>query len=344
MFLKENDKCPVCDKIFAQDDDIVICPVCGTPHHRECYNGLGHCVNKGKHGEGFVYGSAGERFDAQTAKGDNDASASGNSAENKCSECGKEIDKGVVFCVHCGARQNNSQYYREVGGFGSMGRQFTYGAYGDSAQSIDGKKLADIASVVRTNTDRFIRKFSQNRKVSWNWGGFFFGSYYLFFRKMYKPAIAVMALSLAATLVLNGLFAEQIQAVYLAMGEIINSSVQSQNPAAISEQLMADFNTALTGAMPMLLLSLGVNFLISLITAMFSDRMYRTKVLGIIDKVDKSLEDEISGADRFYQINPDMTQTQMRQVYLSSMGGTTLMSPMIAYMVLQMALSLISRL
>ena len=32
-----NEKCPVCNNTFKEDDDIAVCPECGTPHHRECY-------------------------------------------------------------------------------------------------------------------------------------------------------------------------------------------------------------------------------------------------------------------------------------------------------------------
>ena len=48
-------KCPVCDKYFHVGDDVVVCPECGTPHHRECYKNLGHCVNEDKHSQGFDY-------------------------------------------------------------------------------------------------------------------------------------------------------------------------------------------------------------------------------------------------------------------------------------------------
>ena len=51
----ENYKCPVCNKQFTKDDDIVTCPECGTPHHRECYNLTGHCVNKGLHASGYSF-------------------------------------------------------------------------------------------------------------------------------------------------------------------------------------------------------------------------------------------------------------------------------------------------
>ena len=35
--------CPVCGKSFTADDDIVVCPDCGTPHHRECYKTENKC-------------------------------------------------------------------------------------------------------------------------------------------------------------------------------------------------------------------------------------------------------------------------------------------------------------
>ena len=35
--------CPVCKKQFEKGDDIVVCPECGAPHHRECYEQNGKC-------------------------------------------------------------------------------------------------------------------------------------------------------------------------------------------------------------------------------------------------------------------------------------------------------------
>lgn len=42
--------CPVCNEKFNEDDDIVVCPECGTPHHRSCYFRNGKCFNDDKHG------------------------------------------------------------------------------------------------------------------------------------------------------------------------------------------------------------------------------------------------------------------------------------------------------
>ena len=41
--------CPVCDRKFESADDIVVCPECGTPHHRDCYDELGHCFYEDRH-------------------------------------------------------------------------------------------------------------------------------------------------------------------------------------------------------------------------------------------------------------------------------------------------------
>ena len=51
----EKYKCPVCNQQFSRDDDIVTCPECGTPHHRECYGLTGHCVNRGLHSTGYSF-------------------------------------------------------------------------------------------------------------------------------------------------------------------------------------------------------------------------------------------------------------------------------------------------
>ena len=34
-------KCPVCGDTFKEDDDIVVCPQCGAPYHRACYQEKG---------------------------------------------------------------------------------------------------------------------------------------------------------------------------------------------------------------------------------------------------------------------------------------------------------------
>ncbi|MBQ3137366.1 MAG: DUF2628 domain-containing protein [Clostridia bacterium] len=53
-----NQICDGCGKIFGENEDIVVCPECATPQHRECYKNHGGCVNARKHAEGFTWTGA----------------------------------------------------------------------------------------------------------------------------------------------------------------------------------------------------------------------------------------------------------------------------------------------
>lgn len=56
MMSRFTDKlCPVCRTAFAENDDVVVCPECGTPHHRDCYKMLGRCGVSEYHEKGFVW-------------------------------------------------------------------------------------------------------------------------------------------------------------------------------------------------------------------------------------------------------------------------------------------------
>ena len=47
-----GEQCPVCQKEFTAEDDIVVCPECGTPHHRDCYMLGNRCANEELHAAG----------------------------------------------------------------------------------------------------------------------------------------------------------------------------------------------------------------------------------------------------------------------------------------------------
>lgn len=87
MFRYTNDSCPVCGLSFNENDDIVVCPECGTPHHRKCYFANNGCVNTQKHGDGFVY--------RRNSSLNNDA------PDRKCPNCGSAVPAGTSVCPNC---------------------------------------------------------------------------------------------------------------------------------------------------------------------------------------------------------------------------------------------------
>jgi uncharacterized Zn finger protein (UPF0148 family) len=49
-FENKEQNCALCHAYLFQEDDVVYCPVCGAPHHRECYNSIGKCALEEFHG------------------------------------------------------------------------------------------------------------------------------------------------------------------------------------------------------------------------------------------------------------------------------------------------------
>lgn len=40
-----GEMCAACGKAFTDEDDVVVCPECGSPHHRDCYDINKRCAN-----------------------------------------------------------------------------------------------------------------------------------------------------------------------------------------------------------------------------------------------------------------------------------------------------------
>ncbi|MGN1339996.1 MAG: RING finger protein [Oscillospiraceae bacterium] len=51
----DNKLCPVCRIPLNGNSDVVVCPECGTPHHRACYLRYNRCGVESWHATGFVW-------------------------------------------------------------------------------------------------------------------------------------------------------------------------------------------------------------------------------------------------------------------------------------------------
>ena len=95
-------ECSVCRKPFAAGDDIVVCPECGTPYHRACYEAAGGCVHEAQHAAGYAWRPP-ERpqQEASAAGGPQSAQPTGG-APRACPSCGAQNRPGARFCENCG--------------------------------------------------------------------------------------------------------------------------------------------------------------------------------------------------------------------------------------------------
>lgn len=86
--------CPGCGRPFTDSDDIVVCPECGTPQHRECYEKQDRCVNSDKHAEGYIWQSGVRKAPPTETK----------TQTVTCPNCGAPNPKGSETCGNCGMK------------------------------------------------------------------------------------------------------------------------------------------------------------------------------------------------------------------------------------------------
>ena len=305
MSFYDNKSCPVCGNAFEEGDDIVVCPECGTPHHRECYNLSGHCVNAGLHKSGYSYYEENkpEEQPAQEAPATDDAFSP------------------FEIPVY--------QYEKD-------------------SEPVSGERAVDVAAAVRTNIPRFILKFRDmektGKKRSWNWGAFFFGELYFFYRKMYRQAVALISLSIAISLSLS-LLIEKFAPKTLEALEALAEAYSKQDTSALTEKANAVMAAADYQTYQLIVFSsLAVILIIRIIEAMFADYAYKNTVILLVKRVKEQLEQGASfNQNSILPIGeaPELSQEQMKWVYLSRRGGTTFFAPLLAMLAVELILRFI---
>ncbi len=336
----ENQCCPVCAKPFEADDDIVVCPVCGTPCHRACYKEKGQCPNAALHGTGFIYGESSPHFEedeteVKVGSEDLKPEAEPNITDDgyiTCEKCGAKLRRGTMFCTQCGARQNSS-----VNGNTPPDPRLIVPSpdvkYEKSTAMIDDITAEDAAAVVGRRCEKFIPKFLRNKKVNWNWSAFIFGGYYFFYRKMNIEGILTLVLDLIVELLSMVLFAGNLEA--------LNTLMQGISSEATSEEIMAlyqssEFLEAAEEAMPLYIAMFAGLLVIHILCGMFADSLYRRSVVNKVKKVDSRLETDES----VMEVEAQRVSTgDLRRMYLARRGGTNIFAPILAYLILEIVLS-----
>ncbi len=290
-------KCVICDKTFTDSDDIVVCPDCGTPYHRQCYNAAGRCVADGLHASGTSWHS----FQVE----------SGNILI--CKRCNHENSPSAIFCEKCGmpTRMVDNNTVQQ-----SQTQQNPYFFLFDEycgispEEDFDGVKLKEIAEFVGPNKRYFLPIFKNmkdnNRKFSVNLPAAFFPHYYFAYRKMYVPMILAV--------VCYALLEIQIQFEYIKDSSTLIHSLLSQYPNFF-EKLISFADSRLWVNISNVLLLLGV--IASFIFAFFSNWFYYRHCIRKIKTLKKKNKDlsDIKGA-------------------LAKYGGTTIAGLLLVFLLL----------
>jgi hypothetical protein len=187
-------RCPVCNKKFAATDDIVVCPVCGAPHHRECYFQSGQCAFLEEHITGKAWRPP---YEPKTE----DASSA---REKTCPGCGKQSPEDNIFCNHCGKRLTPEAPPQQsfFGGMPWLELDQSYYVYGGlrEEETLSGELTArEYAAYVGASSAYYLPRFKSveaGRPVIPNLSAMLFGFLFYFYRKMYLIGSVLLVLFL----------------------------------------------------------------------------------------------------------------------------------------------------
>ncbi len=209
--------CPYCGKNFAAGDDIVVCPECGTPHHRDCYKEHSACANEEKHSADFEWKGAFAPSAHKTEEKIPDSSE-----PVICSHCKTENPGNTHYCINCGAPLANepqkSRYEVSYEEFQRERERIITESFGSDFGGVSAK---EAAIYVRSNIGYFLPRFaafSKGAKFDTNFSAFIFSFFYLFYRKMYSLGFVVLLATALLSIPTFLLDFQMIQEQYIEMG------------------------------------------------------------------------------------------------------------------------------
>ena len=207
MYDFTGQECPVCKKKFTDKDDLVVCPDCGAPYHRTCYQENGQCVFTEKHGTGFEWTPPRSEKEVAGAV---------------CGNCGTSCAAEDRFCRSCGAPLNQqpgttaapkgentfdySQLYNNTytPPESTQQEQNPFEAELDPTSLVEGIPVADWAAYIGPSHHLYVMLFKQmellQRKAAISFSAMVFGPFYFMYRKAWKPALIFTALMLLVDL------------------------------------------------------------------------------------------------------------------------------------------------
>lgn len=253
-------KCVVCKAYLFEEDDVVFCPVCGAPHHRECYEKIGHCALEEFHGTELEYSKVKTQEKPEEPKEQEKPQKTEETVI--CPFCYNEFPATQKVCTNCG-RPNAAANFGGVA-FDPMGNV-------PSDFKLDDEVTAkEAAKFVRSSSNRYLpkfAKFSAGGKISWNWAAFLLPEGWALHRRMTKLGIISIAL-----MVVSG----------LCSIPIYNELLQSTGGY---NELVSLWLGAAQGVKLLSLVAVVLDLAVRLILALFGDYIYYKHTISAIKEI-----------------------------------------------------------
>lgn len=281
MSLKtEGQSCARCHAYLFEEDDIVYCPVCGAPHHRDCYAALGHCALEELHGTDRQYDRV-KAEEEKKAAAEPEKPHTGEHAEGMitCQMCHTPYEFTRNACPKCGA-PNVARAGGSFVNFDFLGGVPADFDIGEGVTAEESKRL------VAVNTQRYIPKFTmltKKKKTSWNWAAFLFPCGWMFSRKMYKSGIIAGLMTVMSTL----LMLPFSNAVYHNIG----TSSEPQTYMQLGDSILQNIDKI--GIAVIIAAAVGsvLRLLVRIFSAAYADWLYKSYVVSTVKKLRAESED-----------------------------------------------------
>lgn len=192
-----GEKCAACGQAFTEDDDVVVCPECGSPHHRSCYLAENKCANEGLHAQGFLWKREQTAPAPEVIKEEKDII---------CDYCGQENAPGEIFCSRCGNRLDDEDEDEEDGlrGWNADNIQDIlndpYLGF-DPKEDMGGASLEEVTEFIGPNRFYYLPLFKRMKdlgsKLSFNLICFILPPFYFANRRMWLWAVLSALLMIA---------------------------------------------------------------------------------------------------------------------------------------------------
>lgn len=269
--------CPKCGQKFNENDDIVVCPECGTPEHRSCYLEEGNCVNLSLHGTDFSWQP---QIDNSEIISDipNDSAKDSSATAPVCPVCGFTLDPMLPLCPQCGHRLTE----------GSEKEALRRAQEKFFEADFDGIKVKEAVAYIGSMAPIYLRRFANmqqsNKRVSWNWGAAIFGPFWCFYRGLHKIGLLLLALTFCMSIATTS--PEEIAAMRTALDGIKAVQNYEASPQEVLEQTQAMLLEADSSQSELsLFLSYGFSLAKSICLALFADSLYRKKLVSDVKKI-----------------------------------------------------------
>ena len=295
--------CEGCGEPLTLKDDIVVCPDCGAPYHRTCYEKLGRCIHSPAHAAGYEW-----HFPYQDAE------------LRTCPSCGERTLRSEETCRCCGAalppeteadEQLNDRKAAQDEQHGGFDYERFYRQYEQQTMDplhrnlqaafgkdelIDGIPSSDWMTYIGTAAPAYLNDYSrmqlQHTKISMCFSALVFGPFYFFYRKAWKPAFGFLAAELVVAL-------PTLLSMMQATGSPLTAGISSTAIVVLS-RIMTVFSFALV-----------------MLRTLYAKWLYRK-----------------SAAERIRRIRAEFPDAAQRRAVLSAQGGVSIAGVVGAFVLL----------